>query len=65
MHQKGFIHRDLKPQNIIIIKDAENSDNIKVKIIDFGYSVSLQESNYYNCGDYSIEVAGTPGFIAP
>jgi serine/threonine protein kinase len=37
MHSKGLIHRDLKCNNIIINKEAEN----KVSIIDFGRSVDV------------------------
>lgn len=36
VHEKGIIHRDIAPDNIFLVKDAE--DNIHVKLIDFGAS---------------------------
>lgn len=44
MHSKGLIHRDLKCNNIIINKEAEN----KVNIIDFGRSVNVFQSSKIN-----------------
>lgn len=40
MHGKGYIHRDLKPQNIFL-KDA---NGITIKIADFGFAVDLKDS---------------------
>jgi serine/threonine protein kinase/DNA-binding winged helix-turn-helix (wHTH) protein len=42
-HQKGVIHRDINPNNILV-KTSETQDPI-VKIIDFGVAKSLQGSN--------------------
>jgi len=45
IHNKGFIHRDMKPQNILIDKDGT------VKIIDFNISrkTRIQKSNIKPC----------------
>ncbi len=37
LHDNEYIHRDLKPNNIMIIK--ENDKDIDLKIIDFGISI--------------------------
>eukprot|EP01084_Bolivina_argentea_P276454 471713_1 len=42
IHKFGVIHRDIKPENIMI-----NSENCKVKIIDFGIARTLKEASYY------------------
>ena len=43
VHRAGIVHRDISPDNILISGDgnersAENGDNIKVTLIDFGAS---------------------------
>ena len=35
-HSRGVIHRDLKPDNIFLVPDAEVSGGVRVKILDFG-----------------------------
>lgn len=38
MHYKGYVHRDVKPENLMI----EHSDN-SIKLIDFGLSIYLPQ----------------------
>ena len=51
MHQAGFAHADIKPNNILLGKDGG------LKIIDFGQSCPL--------GHVKDRVQGTPDYIAP
>ena len=51
MHSKGYIHADIKPNNIIVADDGT------VKIIDFGQSCRI--------GTVKERIQGTPDFIAP
>lgn len=55
MHHHGFMHRDVKPDNVIMIDD----DN--VKLIDFGLACSIDDSRLTREGTF----VGTPGYVAP
>ncbi|RNC82453.1 MAG: serine/threonine protein kinase [Phycisphaera sp.] len=51
MHEKGFVHADFKPNNLIV-----DSDNV-AKIIDLGQSCPI--------GTIKKRIQGTPDYIAP
>jgi serine/threonine protein kinase/tetratricopeptide (TPR) repeat protein len=62
-HQKGVVHRDLKPGNVLVTSDA---GRYQVKIIDFGLAKAIgskliQESLVSELG----VVIGTPEYMAP
>jgi eukaryotic-like serine/threonine-protein kinase len=58
-HARGVVHRDLKPDNVMLL----SSDGMKdfVKVMDFGVS---QASWRPQVGD-SDRIAGTPQYMAP
>ncbi len=51
MHAKGFVHADMKPNNIIV------DENLNAKIIDLGQSCKI--------GTVKQRIQGTPDYIAP
>lgn len=51
-HERGVIHRDVKPSNVMVAKDG------RVVLMDFGLALSLQ-------GGSIGEAFGTPQYIAP
>ncbi len=51
MHERGFIHADIKPNNILLTGNGD------VKIIDFGQSCPV--------GHKKDRIQGTPDYIAP
>lgn len=38
MHSKNVIHRDMKPENLLLAHKPRSSHDVEVKIIDFGLS---------------------------
>jgi serine/threonine protein kinase/Tfp pilus assembly protein PilF len=62
-HQKGIIHRDIKPGNIVI---SHSEGKSVAKIIDFGIAKSLSGDT---TGEAQLtqhdQVIGTPNYMAP
>lgn len=70
VHEKGMLHRDVKPQNIMLLRGTDDH----AKLIDFGFAkVPLEqittEGGGLLGGDKTIEnpdsVFGTIGYLAP
>ncbi|MEJ7600080.1 MAG: serine/threonine-protein kinase [Kofleriaceae bacterium] len=53
-HERGVLHRDLKPTNVFITVDE------RVKVLDFGVALSLDSDP-----GPATRAAGTPGYMAP
>jgi serine/threonine-protein kinase len=59
-HDKGVVHRDLKPQNIFLARVGRRSDFVKV--VDFGISKVLSAATGLT---RTNAVMGTPWYMAP
>ena len=62
-HEIGLIHRDLKPQNIMVTNLGGEADFVKV--LDFGLVKDLEAED--GCSSTSLDgkMIGTPSYMAP
>jgi serine/threonine protein kinase len=64
-HAKGVVHRDLKPDNIFLCKNADGSDR-EPKVLDFGISKVTSTDGQLNPRlTRTGAVMGTPYYMSP
>ena len=61
-HEIGLIHRDIKPQNIMVCRKGQLMD--LVKVVDFGLAKTMADNVARDVTATRVLI-GTPGFIAP
>ena len=64
VHDKGFIHRDLKPDNIYLCT-AQHAEWPDVKLLDFGLAKLMPEAGVAPFTTKTGVMLGTPEYMAP
>ncbi|MCK9793341.1 Stk1 family PASTA domain-containing Ser/Thr kinase [Isoptericola sp. 4D.3] len=62
-HRKGLVHRDVKPENVLVVGDGEGdvAPDAAVKVADFGLARAVTEVTTTTTGT----VLGTVAYLAP
>jgi serine/threonine protein kinase len=64
MHEAGIVHRDVKPSNIFLARDAEGNE--RVKLLDFGIAAFQQPvARGESAITFTDAMIGTPRYMAP
>lgn len=62
-HQRLVAHRDLKPDNIMLVKDPDLPGGERIKVLDFG--IAKMSEGAYGHRTRSNVLMGTPLYMAP
>lgn len=63
-HRKGIFHRDLKPDNVIVLHPDEDRERETVKVVDFGIA-KLRDAAGVTTLTQTGMVMGTPYYMSP
>jgi serine/threonine-protein kinase len=60
-HRQGVVHRDLKPDNILVVAPDDEFELESVRVVDFGLAKLLADADATSSG----AVVGTPFYMSP
>jgi len=63
VHARGVLHRDVKPSNVLIARDKDGRD--LVKLVDFGLAKLLDQDDFARRLTATGDVKGSPLYMSP
>lgn len=63
-HQRGIVHRDIKPGNVILLDGSAEASAPRIKLLDFGLARHVTQSESLHVTEAGTMV-GTPLYMAP
>jgi serine/threonine-protein kinase len=64
-HVAGVVHRDLKPDNIYLVRDPSAPGAVRVKVLDFGIAKLGADRFGEKAKTQGGTILGTPAYMAP
>ncbi|HEY9732219.1 MAG TPA: protein kinase [Drouetiella sp.] len=64
-HECGVIHRDIKPNNIMLLNKVPDGIDVGVKILDFGIAKLAHEGGEIQALTRTGEIFGSPFYMSP
>jgi serine/threonine protein kinase len=58
-HARGIVHRDVKPDNILLVDEPDAGEEPFVKLVDFGLALRTEAATRM------ATLAGTPAYMSP
>ena len=65
IHQRGIVHRDVKPANILLVRYGDDDTRPRAKLTDFGIAQLSELGGGVDVGDLPRSTAGTAAYISP
>ena len=64
-HAQGIVHRDIKPDNLMLVADAVAPSGERVKLLDFGIAKLTHDRDKGGVRTATQTVMGTPSYMSP